>query len=190
MKIEKLELYLAHPFDSRFKIRKWELKFERRTGIILINPFYDITRKDIVPIDSGRAERYEKLIPKELVERDLNNIKKANGLVGLITGDLSYGTIMEIVYNKLLNDVKKNEFHPNYLIVTNGHENHPWLRYHSTKLFTNLKDFENWVSMDCKYCDDKMYGVGINKEMKFDMYLCNKCGKSWMQSWEEKNEKV
>jgi len=178
-----LNLYLAHSFDFRFKAREWELEFEKRTKINLINPFYDTQRTDVEKIDAGRAERYKELIPKELVERDLSIIKKSDGLVGLITGDLSYGTIMEIVYSKVLEDInkKKNkEFtHPNYLIITNKHENHPWLKYHATEIFTSLDDFENWISTDCKYCDNKMTKVFSSKE--WDMYECFKCGKSWME---------
>lgn len=138
-----MKLYLAHPFDSRKYIREWELEFEKRTGIELVNPFYDVVRNDVKKIDAGKCRRYEKVEPKEIVERDLNYIKESNGLVGVITGDLSYGTLMEIVYNKLLGDAIKN--HPTYLVVTNGHENHLWLRYHSDNIFTSLKDLEKYL---------------------------------------------
>ena len=33
-----------------------------------------------------------------------------------------------------------------YSIVTDGRENHPWLIYHSSKLFTNPEMFEAWIS--------------------------------------------
>ena len=132
-------LYLAHPFDDRFLVREWELDFETRTGIQLVNPFYDITRKDVDPIDCGRAQRYELLNPDELVERDVNTIVKQDGLVAIISGALSYGTIQEMVYGKLYHK-------PVYSIITNGHHQHPWLQYHSTKIFLNREEFEKFVT--------------------------------------------
>jgi len=122
------------------------------------------------------------LKPDKLVKRDLKNIKENNGLLGLITGDLSYGTLMEITYNKIFHN--RTGTHPGYLIITNGHENHPWLKYHSTKIFTDFKSFEDWISISCKYnCGGKMNVVSVNEKMKFDMYLCNKCDKSWTKEW-------
>jgi nucleoside 2-deoxyribosyltransferase len=174
--MKQLELYLAHPLDNRKQIREWELAFEKMTGINLINPFYDIVRTDIELIDLGR-ERYKFSSAKEIVERDTGFIKNktTDGTLAFITGALSYGTIMEMVYTKLY---KKNLF----TVVTNGHENHPWLKYHSDKIFKSKEDFENWISKDCKYkCGGIMNLVGMNNEQKFDMYLCNHCNKSWLE---------
>jgi len=125
--------YLAHPFDSR----EWELKFEKETGITLLNPFYDTERTYATEIDKTRRERYE--IPAaSIVKRDLDLIKEADGVVAFITGDLSYGTIMEIVYGYLLCKSV-------YLIVTNGHEGHPWLRYHAKEIFTSVEAFQKYI---------------------------------------------
>ena len=115
------ELYLAHPFDSRVAIRKWELHVEQ-CGIRLLNPFYDEIRQDIVEIDEGRAGRYEKLIPAKVVERDVEAIKNSDGIIAIVCDvhsiattfwqkiwtwffnkpALSFGTIMEIVYAKVV----------------------------------------------------------------------------------------
>ena len=135
----KRKFYLAHPFDARKRIRRWEKDFEKRTGIELVNPFYDeVDRTDVEKIDAGRAERYEKLIPSDLVERDVDYIKKSDGVVAFITGDLSYGTIQEMVY--------AFRYHkPVIAIVTNGHENHPWLQYHSTKVLTSTRKLEEAI---------------------------------------------
>jgi len=133
-----MKLYLAHPFDSRRYIRKWELGFEKRTCIDLINPFYDITRKDVDLIDAGIVERYEKLKPIELVNRDLEQIKGSKGIITIVDGNLSYGTIQEMVYANIYEKLV-------YSIISNGHENHPWLKYHSYKIFTKLNDFEKWI---------------------------------------------
>jgi nucleoside 2-deoxyribosyltransferase len=133
-----VKLYLAHPFDSRTEMRQWELEIENRLEIEIVNPFYDITRDDVDPIDMGRAGRYEKLNPQELVERDLEAIERSNGVIAYINGDLSYGTIMEIVYAKLM-DI------PVYLVCTNGHHDHPWLRHHAKEIFTSKQELEEFL---------------------------------------------
>ena len=131
--------YLAHPFDYRKEARHWELGFEKRTGIELVNPFYDLERTDVKEIDEDRAGRYEKLDHIKLVERDLTAIYDADFVVAFVTGDLSYGTIQEIVYSYLAGK-------PVFIIVTNGHEGHPWLKYHATGgIFTNTKDFRKYI---------------------------------------------
>jgi len=135
---KSLSFYLAHPFDARKGIRIWELDFEKRTGINLMNPFYDVARKDVERIDAGRTERYEKLQPIELVQRDIGHIAINNGIISIINGDLSYGTIQEMVYAKILQKL-------NYLLITNKHENHPWLVYHSTRIFTKKAKLEKFL---------------------------------------------
>ena len=125
-------------FDSRFYIREWEEAFEKRTGIELINPFYDITRKDITPIDAGRKERYEmsNVTKREIISRDVMQIVKSDGVVAIIDGNKSYGTIMEMVYAKRFE-------RPVWSVVTTGDEGHPWIYGHSTEVFTSLEDVEN-----------------------------------------------
>jgi len=133
------DYYLAHPFDSRHDIRKWELEFEKKTGIILINPFYDVYRQDVKLVDKGKSHKYA-CNPEELVERDLKHIRAAKrGLVAIINEKSSHGTQMEMVYAKR---IYKKEV---YSIITNGDENHPWLNYHSDKVFTGLLDFEMYI---------------------------------------------
>ena len=57
--MEREEYYLAHSLGSRFQIRKWELDFEDRAGVDLINPFYDIERENIRLLDAGLRKKYE-----------------------------------------------------------------------------------------------------------------------------------
>lgn len=134
-----MRLYLAHPFDSRAETRQNEFVTESLCDIELFNPFYDAEdRKDIEQIDSGGVGRYEKLDPFELVQRDLRGIRDSDGLLGLITGDLSYGTLMEIVYADHMGKMI-------FLIVTNGHEKHPWLRYHAGRIFTSWDEFRAFL---------------------------------------------
>lgn len=132
--------YLAHPFDSRQGVREWELELEQKYNLNICNPFYDITRQDIESIDAGRAERYN-ITPSEIVERDTAAIRGIPILVAIVDGSTSYGTIMEIVYAYTM---KKRV----YIICTNGHHKHPWLRYHADEIFTSFLEFEAKIEED------------------------------------------
>jgi len=133
-----MKLYLAHPFSSRKEIREWELKIEKKIGIELINPFYDLNRKDVSRIDSGASEKFEGLNHTEIIQRDVGYIAISNGVVSIVNGETSYGTVQEMVYSKILQK-------PNYCLVTNGYENHPWIKYHSTKIFTKIEKLEKFL---------------------------------------------
>jgi len=137
--MKTLSLYLGHPFESRKEVRKWELMFERRTGIELINPFYDVKdRTDIKRIDSGEKGMDEDIDEIKIVQNDISKIEKSQGLIIIIDGKKSYGTIQEMVYAFLFNK-------PVYSLITNGYEEHPWLKYHSTKIFTKRKNLEDFL---------------------------------------------
>ena len=138
------ELYLAHPFNSRHKMREWELKMEKDCDINIINPFFDVVREDKDIIDkkdvtlttqATRKDRYG-LTDEQcaiLVNRDVSMIKKAGASIAIIDGSLSYGTIQEMVYAHKLGV-------PVYSVISNGHIGHPWLRYHSTEAFPTLDE--------------------------------------------------
>lgn len=126
--------YLAHPFDSRIEMRQKELQWEAAYEIEIVNPFYDLNRDDVKAIDEGYTDRYF-ADPCQLVNRDLTAILNSNGVIAYVNGMLSYGTIMEIVWSHI--------FHiPVYLICTNGHHGHPWLKYHTEDIFISFEDFE------------------------------------------------
>lgn len=131
-------LYLAHPFDARKSIREWEQRFEERTGITLNNPFYDQDRDDVAQVDRGERKRYEHLLASDLVSADLQFILQSDGLLAVIDGSVSYGTIMEIVY------AHRSFNLPVYLIVTNGHHNHPWLKQHADHIFRSFDEAERF----------------------------------------------
>lgn len=133
-----MRLYLAHPFDCRKWVREWELDFEELDGNLeLINPFYDNPDRDMAIIDCGEVARYD-CDYHEIVDGDLDLIQSCDGVVAIVAADVvSYGTIMEIVYGGMYDK-------PVYLIVLNGHEAHPWFKYHASKIFTSLKEFVFW----------------------------------------------
>lgn len=140
-----IKYYLAHPFDSRHRIRKWELKIERETGIELINPFFDIPYLDNIPEEASREVRYKDINENWLIHRDVGNIARVDvkGIIAVIDGALSYGTIQEMVYTKMLGKDCLS-------LITNGHNYHPWLKYHSTKIFTKRKELEEFLKCQKK----------------------------------------
>ena len=141
-----LNLYLAHPFDSRGFVRKWELAIEKKFPMInLVNPFYDIDKRtDVIDIDAGRTKRYE-VDPAAIVIGDLKQISKSQGVVAVVDGSLSYGTIMEIAHAFLMNK-------PIYIIVTNGDIKHTWLQFHGNKLFESFGEFKQYMANEIVEC--------------------------------------
>jgi len=129
--------YMAHPFDYRKKAREWELGIEKKLGINIINPFYDTGRQDAKDIDAGRLARYQ-IDPNIIVEKDVEWIDRSKGMIAFITGDLSYGTIQEMVY-------AHSKGKQVLSVITNGHDKHPWLQYHSTEVFTKVGDLETFL---------------------------------------------
>lgn len=144
--------YLAHNFETRFGIRKWELKIEAAYRINLFNPFYDADRNDMIQLDTqgeSRKESYEGMKAfsnsrcEILVERDLNAIQHSDGLLTIITS-ASFGTAMEIIMCAYI--YRK----PAYMIITKKTlSSHPWLRYMATisggKIFTGFSEFKKWL---------------------------------------------
>jgi hypothetical protein len=176
-----LTLYLAHPTDSDTKLNEWAIDFSNRTGINVINPFKVNKFENLIVLPENKDEYYQLIDYKNIVKEDLRILyNDIDAVVAFVDGNISYGTPMEMICAKL----KKI---PVYSIISNGHENHPWLKYCSEKTFTNKDDFEKWISMDCHYCNDKMHLVGRNLEQKFKMFECRSCGKSWMEDEDERS---
>jgi len=123
------KLYLAHPFASRAEIRKWELYVEKKYKINLLNPFYDVP---------DQKKKHEETDPVDIVSKNLKQLRKCKALIGLITDDVYYEVVMEIVYANLYKI-------PVYLIVMNGDQKHPWLLCHSKKIFTSFRSFEQFL---------------------------------------------
>ena len=142
-----MKLYLAHPFDARHRIREWELWIEEKTGIEIVNPFFDVERNDKELIDSKGAtleskdtrERRYGITDAQaaaIVERDVDQIENCDGIIAIVDGSLSYGTIQEMVYARIMDKFCLS-------MISNGQSRHPWLRYHSTMIFESLA----WLSV-------------------------------------------
>jgi hypothetical protein len=134
--------YGAHPFDSRKEFRVWELHLESHYSIEIINPFYDLNRTDVVNFDQGLAGRYceESSV---VVQRDLDAIHKAkDGVIFYLPPDTRIiGTYQEMVYAHLFG-------RETYTIAMNGEENHYWVQHHSTDVFLNTGEFEEWLDLN------------------------------------------
>jgi nucleoside 2-deoxyribosyltransferase len=136
-----MKAYLAHPTSSRKVIREWELQIEQLYSIALVNPFYDIegVEKGFV-LRADKGEDFYKMdkpynFNSSLVWRDLQTILECDCTIAVIDGNISYGTIMEICYSKMFNK-------PVYIICSTGHEKHPWLVHHATKIFKSTLEFD------------------------------------------------
>jgi nucleoside 2-deoxyribosyltransferase len=153
-----LKLYLAHPFDSREKVRAWELSMEKKFPMLdLLNPLYNTGRTDTTDVDEGKRTKYD-CDPSRIVIADLEQISKSGGLVAVIDESRSYGTIMEIAHAFLMNK-------PVYIIVTNGHIRHPWLQFHANQLFESYQEFERYCSEEFR---EALKELKANAECKPD----------------------
>ena len=119
-----MKLYLAHPIGIRHEMRKWELEFEKRTSILLDNPFYDTDRQDVHLIDQGKQTPFGATLDfRGIVHDDLAKIDVSDGLVASVDKEVpSIGTVMEMWYCGIQKD--KPVF-----IVSPNWNTHPWLRY-------------------------------------------------------------
>lgn len=129
-----MRFYGAHPFNARTWFRQWELHLEALFEIQIINPFYDVNREDILAIDNGLKEKYD-TNHELIVKADLGLVANADGVIAIVDGSFSIGTSMEMFFAKSMHK-------PVFVICTNGHEKHPWLRYVAEQIYTKAEDFE------------------------------------------------
>lgn len=142
-----MKIYLAHCISDRHMVREWELKMEEKYKVELVNPFYDNDPERIAKIDSG--ELSIKDVPPEVVDNDLAAIMTCSGLIGFVNSPNSYGTIMEIAHAHMANmDIT--------LCVLNGYEFHPWLKHHSTDIFTSLEELEEDLELWIKFYNEEL----------------------------------
>ena len=129
--------YLAHPLASRHEVRKWELSFETRAGIQLLNPFYDVHRPDIEDLDSNiQNPRVKDYI--RIVEDDLGLLRSQEGLLCFLDNNPTIGVYQEMVYGFLDKKIV-------HTIVREQLMTHTWINYHSKKMFRSLEEFEEFV---------------------------------------------
>jgi len=127
------DYYGAHPFPSREEFRLWELETENHYDIEIVNPFYDLGREDIKAVDEGLKERYD-FDPATIVLRDITAMLSCQKVLVWINGEFSIGTIIEFIIAVFL----RKETH---VVVTNGHQDHPWIKYFATEIYTSFDEF-------------------------------------------------
>jgi len=134
-------LYLAHPLMMRREVRQWELEFEEKYGIDLLNPFYDGDAVEGNALDEGYDPNIDP-DPKtggDIVHRDLDLIRGCQGLLAFIESEKhSVGTAMEIFFNSYILD------RPTY-VISKTVTHHPWIRGLVSKRFIGTKDFERYI---------------------------------------------
>ena len=143
----KRSAYLAHCCSSRHKIREWELKIEEKYNLNLDNPFYDGNPNDIEVRNIKSLDETGKEIEKPteyqnyLVWKDLDRIIKSDFVIAILDDNYSIGTHMEIFFARM---VKK----PVYCICLNKYAiEHSWIKYCSTQIFPDLKEFEIFLNI-------------------------------------------
>lgn len=129
-KYSKRTYYLAHPFGSRKRILKWQKELEKQfLNISFVNPFL------INVYEDGKCG------VKKLVETDISLIRQTDGTIAIVDGMPSIGTLMKIAYAYKF---KK----PIYTIAeTEYAQKHPWIIYHSTKIFPTILDLINFFKL-------------------------------------------
>ena len=130
-------IYVAHPMRARHVVKNWIEVMNPLVKVHLFNPIYETEANHIEDIDSGDAGFYG-APPEAFIPDEIRMIQTSIGLVAIITGDISYGTIMEMVYAKI-NDI------PVYTLVLNGQWDHQWIRWHSSMIFNCLEDLNRML---------------------------------------------
>lgn len=136
-------LYMAHNFESRRKIRPWELRMEGKYNIDIANPFYDSDRSDMKTLDQlkdGSKAQQEYLGQRDsnlIVDGDLELIRKSDGIIAYVNAR-SFGTPMEIFFAARILQI------PVY-IITKKYSYHPWIQKYATMIFPTKKAFENFI---------------------------------------------
>lgn len=148
--IKMKTLYMAHPFELRHIVRKWELKLEGKYNINLDNPFYDHSRNDIDNLDalkenSKMQKEYfrQRNTPEtisRIVDGDLLSIRKSDGLVAYLD-TRGIGTPMEIFFAARILCI------PVY-VITKRFTYHPWIMKYATKIFPHRTAFEKFVKKE------------------------------------------
>ena len=130
-------LYLGHPRESMNRIRRWELDFEKRSSINLLNPFYEILRKNReIDINEKDPAKAHLILDDSTVEDELKHIKSSKGMIAIHDGNYTIGVPMEQYC--AFNDFKL----PVYTLVANRYKNHPWLKKFSSEIFTDREVME------------------------------------------------
>lgn len=136
------QYYLAHQLKHRHKVLEIQKYLEYYLGITLINPFYDIERKEIQDMDNGIINRFDIPMKRciEIINDDLEKVRSSDGIVCILMDIETLGSYMEIFYASYVLGL------PVYLISPNKKlRNHVWIKVMCYKIFSSVKQFEDYV---------------------------------------------
>ncbi len=140
--------YLAHPTESKEWVRGWQKGFEQRTGIKLINPFFDCNSLETEMGELGK-EKYLQMGSaqrSELIRGDLQGIADKEILGGIFLFDDSYtlGTPLELALTKLMGKLT-------YTVAMHSeaaYQKHPTFALFSDKIFPNINQLEGSLNQN------------------------------------------
>ena len=145
-KMNPPKFYLAHATESRKKMRKWEKEFEKKTGVQLINPFFEGKSKIEKEFGNIGKDKYNKLKEKvtNLFATNLREISRKDVLGGIVILDdnWTWGTPAEqaimwftskLVYTLVLSKESNYANHPFVKVLSRG------------KVFTSKEELEEYV---------------------------------------------
>lgn len=141
------KVYIAHPGFDKEIIRVWQIETQKKIdsqnlNFILFNPFFDSGTFYCQQHQAGEKVYAEEVIPEIVVSADKKNISNSQILLAVLWGNAkSIGTYMEIALAKILNPEIQV-----YVVTTSEFiYSHPWIRFHSDKVFSRLYDFEQEI---------------------------------------------
>lgn len=152
--MKTLAFYLAHPVDSFKIMREWQKEIEKKLDITIINPL--IVEMNQFKGETDKNKKYAQIDSKKLVQRDVRLISISDGIISVVDGSQSYGTIQEKVYAKMLGK-------PDLCVVSNGEKNNPWLKYPSSKIVPDLDTLGIYVECFTKKMRDSKKQINWEK---------------------------
>jgi hypothetical protein len=127
-------------------VREKEFELEKKLGIELINPFYDIENPGQEVLEGGTTgkEWMTDMPFMELVEGDLKAILSADGLLAFMSKEYPMiGTVCETW------ETARHFVRPVFIVTPDGYK-HPWLKFLEattlTKIYTSFDEFEEKFS--------------------------------------------
>lgn len=145
--------YVAHTFSERVFVRDKLIPLLHKIGIRTLNPFYNSdgswkeSRPEIKIADqTGESQKWKKTVKsrsEDIVETDLNLIRKADGIIAYMP-EGSTGTTCEIWFcggtfkwlKKIGYSIDEFLDKPVFLITTSSRLlMHPWIKYATRKVF-------------------------------------------------------
>jgi nucleoside 2-deoxyribosyltransferase len=129
-------VYLAHPVPMKEVGDALQIELEK-AGFEVYNPF----KRNVA--EKPRSYQVSDEEAKAIVEGDLALMNQVDGMVAMLVGDQSIGTLMEIFY--MAHVLRRPVF---TLVKEDWKATHPWIKYYTRvhrTLDTLIADLRAWV---------------------------------------------